>query len=239
MAHVNEARDRAKKMAPEVFAEVPDPDLTELLDAFKKLTKLRRRFTGEWWERRRLELTLITKYSTLQKQIGQAAGRALDKLTTQWLEEAEPPRRRLRCEAPDELRSRALERFVCLVYVSYLLVVLVRIRSLIMAIGGVYILVLLSVTSYPFQPRATIQALAGLVLLFVIAVVTTVFAQMHKNNTLSHITNTTPGELGTDFWIRTTSFVALPLFSFFASQFPQVNRFLYSWLEPALKALNK
>jgi hypothetical protein len=39
--------------------------------------------------------------------------------------------------------------------------------------------------------------------------------------------------------LRMASFVALPLFSLFASQFPEIGRFFYSWLEPALQALNR
>jgi antibiotic biosynthesis monooxygenase (ABM) superfamily enzyme len=78
-----------------------------------------------------------------------------------------------------------------------------------------------------------------MLLVYVIAVVTLVLAQLHRDATLSNLTNTKPGELGSDFWIRATSFIVLPLLTFLASQFPQINRLLYSWLEPALRALNK
>ena len=189
--------------------------------------------------RRSLELEIIEKFGEFQCYTAMQAGHALDYLATSWDKEKEGRKKRRKDETQQDWNLRACERFVCLVYVGFLLVVLIRIRTLMMAIGGMYILIMAAMTVYPFQPQALIQGLLALLLLAVIAVVTTVFAQIHRDATLSHIMNTNPGELGSDFWIRTTSFVALPLFSFFVSQFPQVNRVFYSWLEPALKALNK
>jgi hypothetical protein len=43
--------------------------------------------------------------------------------------------------------------------------------------------------------------------------------------------------LGMDFWIKFLSAGALPVFSLLASQFPSINQFLFSWLEPALQAM--
>lgn len=126
-----------------------------------------------------------------------------------------------------------------LVSVSFLLVVLARMRTLIVAISGMYILILLALTLYPFEPRPAIQTYLVVLLVFIVAVVGLVFAQIHRDATLSHITDTKPGELGGDFWLRMASFIALPLLTFFASQFPEIGRFFYSWLEPALQALNR
>ena|ERR1700761_2320824 len=102
-----------------------------------------------------------------------------------------------------------------------------------------YIFSVLAVTAYPFHPKAAIETLLCALFVWVVAVVTAVFAQLHRDATLSHITDTKPGELGTDFWARTLSFVALPLLSLVVAQFPQVNRLFYSFLEPALQALQR
>jgi len=64
-----------------------------------------------------------------------------------------------------------------------------------------------------------------------------VYAQMHRDATLSHMTDTTPGELGFDFYIKMAAFGAVPLLSLLSAQFPEVNRFLFAWLQPALEAL--
>jgi len=76
-----------------------------------------------------------------------------------------------------------------------------------------------------------------LLFLIVIRAVALVLAQMHRNPTLSRITDTTPGKLEVEFWIRLGSFIALPLRSLIAVQFPQFSNFLFSWLRPALQAL--
>ncbi len=242
-ALVREAQECAQRTVLEAFDKglntEQDSRREKVIIAFETIRGLRHPFSSDWCTRRALELRLIDQYRSIQKGTARAAGCALDYLVQQWEQEAEEPRRRRRREEHDELGTRVCERFVCLLYVSFLQVVLGRMRTLMMAIGGMYILVLLAMTSYPFQPRATIVSVLAILLFFIISVVTVVFAQVHRNATLSRITNTNPGELGSDFWMRTGSFVALPLFSFLASQFPQLNRFLYAWVEPALRALNK
>jgi hypothetical protein len=242
-ARVREARAVAENTKPGVFGHIlrpaRDPDLETIRKGLEDIRRLRRPFWGDWRQRRELEMRLVESVGSIQEANAHAAGRALDYLAQHWEKEDETPRRRRPREDDDELSVRACERFVCLLYVSFLVVVLERMRTLMVAIGGTYILVLLAMTSYPFQPRATIVTVLAILLFFIIAVVTVVFAQVHRNTTLSHITNTNPGELGGDFWLKTGSFVALPLFTFLVSQFPELNRFLYSWVEPALKALNK
>ena len=138
----------------------------------------------------------------------------------------------------EELSIRAWERLVCLLYVAFLLVMLVRIRTLIVGIGGMYVLTMIAITQYPFQPKTAIQVLLVVLLGYIIVVVGSVLAQLHRDAILSRITGTNPGELGLDFYVRMISFTALPLFSLLAAQFPSVNRFFYSWLQPAIQAFN-
>ena len=192
-----------------------------------------------WLRRRRVEQKLIESFGSYQCAVALAARDALNYLVKSWKHDKEEPKRRRGPETRDELEARACERFVSLVYVSFLLVVLARMRTLIVAISGMYILMLLAVTFYPFEPRPSIQAFLISSLVFIVAVVGLVFAQIHRDATLSHITDTKPGDLGADFYLRMASFIALPLFAFFASQFPDIGRFFYSWLEPALQALNR
>jgi hypothetical protein len=64
-----------------------------------------------------------------------------------------------------------------------------------------------------------------------------VYGQMHRDTTLSHITDTKPGDLGWEFWLRIGSFVALPLFSLITSQYPEMSGVLYFWVEPAMRAM--
>jgi hypothetical protein len=201
---------------------------------------MRALFSSMQWNSSRIdERKIIENFGQYQRKVSSEAGKVLTFLEEDWIEEKEEPKRRRRRETPEELRGRAYERFLSLVYVSFLLVVLARMRTLIMAISGMYILILLALTLYPFEPRPAIQIYLIVMLVFIVSVVGLVFAQIHRDATLSHITDTKPGELGGDFYLRMASFVALPLFTFFASQFPEIGRTFYSWLEPALQALNR
>jgi hypothetical protein len=76
-----------------------------------------------------------------------------------------------------------------------------------------------------------------LLLVVMVAAVGYVYAEMHRETILSRLTSTPPGELGADFWIKLASAAAIPIFSLLASQFPSINQFLFSWLEPALQAM--
>lgn len=186
------------------------------------------------------------------------AGKALDILAQHWFSQKEEKensrfeamfpwrtgddrwavRTKLRDEK-DDSKIRACERFVCVSYVNFLLVMLVRIRTLVVAIGGMYVLTLLGISQYPFEPKGALQLLLVALLGFVVWFVGLIFAQVHCDTILSDITGTTPGELGIDFYIKMASFVALPLLTLMASQFPSINRFVHSWLQPAVKALNR
>jgi hypothetical protein len=205
------------------------------LDAAGDALKCKRPFSRDWLERRELESALITQFRRYRQEVASAAASAFDYVAIRWCQQREEGE-----HAPNsiDLKIHACERFVCFVYIDFLLAMLTRIRTLIVAIGGMYVLILIGTTLYPFEPRTGIQLLLFVLLASIIAAVGTVFAQMHRDTTLSHITDTHPGELGSDFWIRMGSFVALPLFTLFTSQFPSVNRLFYSWIRPAIESLN-
>lgn len=132
---------------------------------------------------------------------------------------------------------RLCEHLLALIYTDFILVVVIRIRTLAMSTAGVYILLLLALSVYPFQPQLGIRAWLMVLLGIIVAIVGMIYAQMHRDAVLSYITDTKPGELGSDFWVRIVSFVALPLLSLLASQFPEIGGTISSWLEPAMHAL--
>ena len=237
-SRVNEALGCALNTYP-----LPTGSLTreweEMMKCREKLINMKHPYTWDWWRRRGVELELMRHFGKCQCAIGRVAARALDMLARNWAQQAQEPKERIDHETIHDLGIRAWERCVCLVYVNFLLVMLVRIRTLIVAIGGMYVLTMIGITQYPFEPKAAVQVILIVLLAFIVIVVGMVFAQIHRDVTLSHITGTNPGELGADFYIRMASFTALPLFSLLASQFPSVNRFFYSWLQPAIQALNR
>jgi hypothetical protein len=68
-------------------------------------------------------------------------------------------------------------------------------------------------------------------------VILRVYAQMHRDATLSHVTNTRPGELGTDFWLKIVTFGIAPLLGLLTTIFPQLTDFVFGWLQPGLKSI--
>ncbi len=211
-------------------------------------------------KQRDLEKTLIHKFADLQWQYALEGTNALNYAVERWNREktcsiddqatASPDSRDSRacqfdphheCESAAEQEERQklamCEHFIALLYTTFLLVVLVRIRTLIMAVGGMYVLFLLALSVYPFQPQVAIRVWLVTLLVFMVGAVAFVYGQMHRDTTLSHITDTKPGDLGWEFWLRIGSFVALPLFSLITSQYPEMSGVLYSWVEPAMRAM--
>ncbi|HEX8838608.1 MAG TPA: hypothetical protein VF748_16825 [Candidatus Acidoferrum sp.] len=64
-----------------------------------------------------------------------------------------------------------------------------------------------------------------------------VYSGMHRDASLSRITDTKPGELGIAFWVRMGAFVVVPAIGLPAAQFSEIGNFLFSWLQPAAESL--
>ena len=133
--------------------------------------------------------------------------------------------------------TRRMEHFLCLFYLNTILVPLRRLQTLILAMAGVFVFVLLSYSNYPFESRESFHVLLISVFFVISLVVGIVYGQMYTNPLLSRITSNKPGELGFDFWVRMATFVFVPLLSLLSVQFPEINSFLFSWLQPALQSI--
>jgi hypothetical protein len=132
---------------------------------------------------------------------------------------------------------RNAEELVCLTYLGYAQNLLGRIRTIVL--GGVYLFlgVTIAVSSYPFDPRPLLSG-ALLFLFFAFGgVVVFAYADMHRDATLSHLTNTKPGELGSEFWFKVIGLGAAPLLGLITQIFPEWSGFLFSWLQPGLSSL--
>jgi hypothetical protein len=115
--------------------------------------------------------------------------------------------------------------------------VLGRLRTMAISIVALFVACCVAISAYPFDPR---QALSGiLIALFGVSCATIVFvyAGMHRDATLSRVTNTTPGELGSEFWVKLVVFVLPPLLGLLARVFPGITDFFFSWLQPGLSSL--
>jgi len=132
---------------------------------------------------------------------------------------------------------RNAEELTCLTYLGFAQNILGRIRTIALGALFLFVAITLAVSNYPFDPR---PALSGVVFaLFAIfgAVIVYVYADMHRDSTLSHITNTNPGELGSEFWFKILGFGAAPLLGLITAIFPELSSSLFSWLQPGLNSL--
>jgi hypothetical protein len=146
--------------------------------------------------------------------------------------EGERPHERIRLS--NNMPVRAGEEFVCLTYVGYLQNLLGRMRTMVLSVVGLFAAIALAVGFYPFTPRPTISLALLFLLLAIGSVVGLVFAGLDRDSTLSHITNTTPGSLGSHFWLRMLSFIGVPAMGLIVAQFPEITDFVFSWIAPTV-----
>jgi len=104
-------------------------------------------------------------------------------------------------------------------------------------IMALLVAVTIASSTYPFDPRQALSMI--LIVLFIItgAVIVKVYAEMHRDATLSHVTNTKPGELGAEFWFKIIGFGFAPLIGLSTRIFPGITDFVFSWLQPGLSSL--
>jgi hypothetical protein len=132
---------------------------------------------------------------------------------------------------------RNAEELVCLVYMAFIQNILGRLRSLIMSMICLFIAITVAIASYPFDPRPLLSGIVVLLFAILSLTIIMVYAQMHRDTTLSNLTSTTPGELGSDFWIKLIGFGVGPVLGLIASVFPEFTDVLFSWVQPGLGSI--
>jgi hypothetical protein len=136
---------------------------------------------------------------------------------------------------PQHIRNT--EELVCLVYMAFIQNILGRMRSLVMGIICLFIAITVAISGYPFDPRPLLSGMVVVLFFILGSTIIVVYSQMHRDTTLSHLTDTKPGELGGDFWIKLIGFGAGPVLGLIASVFPEFTGFLFSWIQPGLGSL--
>jgi hypothetical protein len=94
-----------------------------------------------------------------------------------------------------------------------------------------------AMSTYPFDPRQALSIVLIALFLIVGVVIVKVYADMHRDATLSHVTNTKPGELGLEFWFKIVGFGFAPLAGLLTRVFPGITDFVFSWLQPGISSL--
>jgi len=192
----------------------------------------------------------LTSFGTFQADVAATSGTLLVKLLLPaWRKEGEslvlalPEKGEKENATPTALplakykHVQNAEEFVCLTYLAFIQNVLGRLRTLAMTIVALFIAATVAVSSYPFDPRQALSAI--LLVLFAVAgaVIVKVYAEMHRDSTLSHVTNTRPGELGGEFWFKIIGFGFAPAAGLLTRIFPGITDFVFSWLQPGVSSL--
>lgn len=96
------------------------------------------------------------------------------------------------------------------------------------------LLLLMAVSSYPFQPHQLIVFFIWLLIFSFVAVALSVFVQMNRDTLLSNLNGSKPGEINwdRDFVTRILLYVVIPILGFLGVQFPDVVAQIFSFLSP-------
>jgi hypothetical protein len=132
-----------------------------------------------------------------------------------------------------------VETFIALRFLTYIRYVMLHLRNLASFVTLGYVLLTLSLGSYPFLAPRAIAWFLSLLFIGLGTPIVMVFLEMSRNSILTRMTER--GKEGKSDWgfaTRTISFAALPVLSMLGSHFPFISRYVFSWLQPALKSLH-
>jgi hypothetical protein len=234
----------------ELLKSSSDLEVQNSLDALTDMRKAGVTFAG-WYSTHYANSRAgdLSSFSKFQESIAFASGTLLAKLLVPaWRREKGSLLVDYAKEERDETAShhplpaedehiRNAEEFVCLNYLAFLQNVLGRLRTMALTIMLLFIVATVATSTYPFDPQQALSAI--LIVLFVIVgvVIVKVYADMHRDATLSHVTNTKAGELGTEFWFKIVGFGFAPMIGLLARIFPGMTDFVFSWLQPGISSL--
>ena len=139
----------------------------------------------------------------------------------------------------DEPAIRTAEEFVCFHYIAFIQNILARMRTMTLSMILLFLAVSFAISFYPFVPRTQISMWMIVNLALIGSAVLYVYAGMDRDEIISYITNTRPGRLSGEFWLKSAAFLAGPLIGIITTQFPAVADSVLGWVQPGLDAIGK
>ncbi len=123
-----------------------------------------------------------------------------------------------------------VEEFIVSRLVNFLAIVFPSLQNLGYFVLAGLLLMLLAVTSYPFQPRNEFLFFNWVVILSFIGTVFWIFVQTDRDTVLSLLNDTNPGQIhiSRELVLRTLLYVAVPLLALLGAQFPESLRQILS-----------
>jgi hypothetical protein len=86
------------------------------------------------------------------------------------------------------------------------------------------------------DPRQVLSAILIFLLIVLGIAVVKVYAEMHRDATLSYVTNTMPGALDPEFWFKVLGFGLVPLAGLLTRVFPEISDFIFAWIQPSISS---
>jgi hypothetical protein len=101
------------------------------------------------------------------------------------------------------------------------------------------LLLVLAVTSYPFEPYRLLLTFIWVVIGGVVGTCLWIFLQLDRNTLMSHLSGTPPQSVTVDgaFVLRVFAWTIVPLLSVAAAQYPEVANVLYALVGPFASSL--
>ena len=167
-----------------------------------------------------VQTAVLTVFGILSEE-SQAVGHAADRELVKPLE-----------EPATKLLAVRFAAFVHLVFR--------QLRELLLFACGGFVLMILTLATYPFQPRHPVMAMLWAVGFAGIVLIVVAFAEMEQDEMLSLMGGTTAGHLSlkSGFLQNVALYVAIPLLSLLAAEFPAIGQSVWALLSPLLKPLH-
>ncbi|MGH9847563.1 MAG: hypothetical protein ACREEM_53415, partial [Blastocatellia bacterium] len=135
-------------------------------------------------------------------------------------------------QAGDEAWTKQAETFLAGRLLAFLHYVLAHLQNLVVFVTAGMLLLLLAITSYPFQPRDLLLLFGWLLILTVVSTTLLIFAQMNRDKVLSLLSGGEPGKISwnRDFLWRIFIHGLIPILALLSVQFPEAIQQIFSWL---------
>ncbi len=160
-----------------------------------------------------------------QKILADMSAHIAEKIEPYWQSKSAPPalEHEWQTEAKIFLASRVS---------SFLHYIFQQLQNLVGLVTAGLLLMLLAISSYPFQPRELLILFSWAIVLIVVGTTLFIFVQMSRDNVLSLLSGTEPGQLtlSRDFVFRVLLHGVIPIMALLGAQFPNTIRQLFGWI---------
>lgn len=186
---------------------------------------------GNWRE------LLLNQYRC-QENVSAMAGDISEALESDWWQELRPQAKSDTLPTEPERVFQSAEVFIAGRVWHFLAHVFRQLEMLIYGPVAGVLLLLLAISSYPFQPHNLLLWFNSAIILVFVAVALWAFVQMNRDPILSNFNGTTPGKITWDkgFVLRVILYGVVPILALLGAQFPDVIGQFISYIAPAESA---